>query len=120
VDFIVVSSYGESTVSSGKVRIIKDIYSDLENQNVIIVEDIVDTGLTINFLFDLFRTRNPKKVSVCTLLFKPDCFKLEEKPEYVGFEIGNVFVAGYGLDLFQYYRNVPYVGEVNLEWRPEK
>ena len=119
VDFMVVSSYGNDKVSSGRVRIIKDIYSDLEGKNVIIIEDIVDTGLTINFLRDLFKTRGPKSIKVCTMLFKKCCYKLEIPPEYVGFEIEDVFVAGYGLDLEQYYRNVPYVGEVNLDWSME-
>ena len=120
IDFMVVSSYGNSRESSGKVRIIKDIYSDIEGKNVIIVEDIVDTGLTIDFIRKLFMARNAKSVRVCSLLFKPSSYKLDVPPEYVGFEIEGVFVGGYGLDIMQYYRNVPYIGEVNIDWRPEE
>ncbi len=109
MDFMVVSSYGSTTKSSGVVRIIKDLERDIEGKDVLIVEDIVDTGLTLSYLIENFKTRNPKSVKVCSLLDKPDRRKTQVDIEYIGIKIPDEFVVGYGLDYSEHYRNLPFV-----------
>lgn len=109
MDFMVVSSYGSATKSSGVVRIIKDLEREIEGKHVLIVEDIVDTGLTLSYLIENLKTRNPKSVKVCSLLDKPDRRKAHVDIEYVGFQIPDEFVVGYGLDYAEVYRNLPFV-----------
>ena len=109
MDFMVVSSYGSATKSSGVVRIIKDLEREIEGKDVLIVEDIVDTGLTLSYLIENLKTRNPNSVKVCSLLDKPDRRKVPVDIEYVGFQIPDEFVVGYGLDYDEVYRNLPFV-----------
>lgn len=111
IDFMKVSSYGSGTNSTGVVKILKDVDVDLAGKDVLIVEDIIDTGLTILNVKDFLSKKNPKSVKVCTLLDKPSRRKVEVKGEYVGFEIPDEFVVGYGLDLDEKYRNIPFVGK---------
>lgn len=106
-DFMVVSSYGSGTDSSGEVRIVKDLSQPIEGMNVVIVEDIIDTGNTLKNLLKLLRTRNPKSLKICALLDKPSRRKVELEGDYVGFRIPNEFVVGYGLDYNERYRNLP-------------
>jgi hypoxanthine phosphoribosyltransferase len=113
LDFMAVSSYGSLTDSSGVVRILKDLDTPIEGKDVLIVEDIVDSGLTLNYLLRNLRGRNPRSLEVCALLVKPDRRKIDLPLRYVGFEIPNRFVVGYGLDLDQRYRNLPYVAAVD-------
>ena len=108
-DFMAVSSYGDSTHSSGVVRIIKDLEEDIERKDVLIVEDIIDTGLTLSYLINILESRGPKTVKVCTLLDKPQRRKSAVKPDYLGFEIPDEFVVGYGLDYAEKYRNSSFV-----------
>jgi len=115
LDFMSLSSYGNSTKSSGVVRIKKDIDADILNRDVIIVEDIVDSGLTLKYLDEYFMQHNPASVKICTLLDKPKAHKIDIKIDYVGFEVGNEFVVGYGLDYAQRYRNLPYIGILKKE-----
>ena len=112
VDFIAVASYGAETGSSGVVRIMKDLDSSIEDRHVLIVEDIVDSGLTVNYLLRSLQARNPASLEVCTLLIKIERRQVELPMRYVGFEIPNKFVIGYGLDLDQYYRQLPYIAEL--------
>ena len=107
LDFIAVSSYGSATSTSGVVRFIKDLDESVEGRHVLIVEDIVDTGLTLNYLLDNLRSRNPKSIRTCTLLDKPSRRRVEIRPDYSGFTIEDLFVVGYGLDYDQSYRNLP-------------
>jgi hypoxanthine phosphoribosyltransferase len=106
MDWMAVSSYGQSTKSSGVVRILKDLDSELEGRDVLIVEDIVDSGLTLSWLRENLETRGPASVEICALLRKPDAAKVELDAKYVGFEIPNEFVVGYGLDYSEKYRNL--------------
>ncbi len=115
IDFISVSSYGEKTTSSGVVKLIKDLDDDIAGKNVIIVEDIVDTGLTLKYLKDLLEQRKPKIIKLCTLLDKVSRRQVSIQTDYVGFEINDYFVVGYGIDYAQKYRGLPYVGHVILE-----
>lgn len=110
IDFMKVSSYGSGTNSTGVVKILKDVDVDLAGKDVLIVEDIIDTGLTILNVKDFLSKKNPNSVKVCTLLDKPSRRVVEVKGEYVGFEIPDEFVVGYGLDLDEKYRNLPFVG----------
>jgi hypoxanthine phosphoribosyltransferase len=112
LDFMAVSSYGSMTASSGVVRILKDLDAPIEGKDVLIVEDIVDSGLTLNYLLRNLRGRDPRSLEVCALLVKPARRKIELPIRYVGFEIPNRYVVGYGLDLDQRYRNLPYVAAV--------
>lgn len=112
IDFLGVRSYGEGTETSGVVQITQDLSRPIEHEDVIIVEDIVDTGLTMAHLMDLFRTRQPRSVKVCTLLHKPARARVSVKLDYVGFTIEDKFVVGYGLDFAERFRNLPYVGIV--------
>jgi hypoxanthine phosphoribosyltransferase len=115
VDFMAVSSYGSMTDSSGVVRIQKDLDSSIEGKDVLIVEDIVDSGLTLNYLLRNLAARSPRSLEVCALLVKPGRRKIELPIRYVGFEIPNRFVVGYGLDLDQRYRNLSYVAALDEE-----
>jgi hypoxanthine phosphoribosyltransferase len=112
LDFMAVSSYGSLTDSSGVVRILKDLDAPIEGKDVLIVEDIVDSGLTLNYLLRNLRGRSPRSLEVCALLVKPGRRKIDLPIRYVGFEIPNRFVVGYGLDLDQRYRNLPYVAAI--------
>jgi hypoxanthine phosphoribosyltransferase len=113
LEFISLSSYGDSTNSSGNVRLEMDITSNVEGKNVLIVEDIVDTGLTIKTLMEMLSVRNPKSVKLASLLFKPVKLKHKVKIDYLGFEIEDKFVIGYGLDYAGRYRELPYIGMLN-------
>ena len=108
-DFLAVSSYGKSTSSSGQVQLLKDLDSGLEGREVVIVEDIVDTGLTLAYLQDILRARSPRSLRTACLLSKPSRRKTEVKVEYVGFTIEDKFVVGYGLDYAEQHRNLPYI-----------
>ena len=112
-DFIGCSSYGDAMTSSGEVRLTLDLTHGIEGKNVLLVEDIVDTGLTMTFLKKTLAARNPKRLLTATLLLKPDALKTDFKADYVGFEIGNEFVVGYGLDYQGRYRNLPHIAVVN-------
>jgi len=112
VDFMAVASYGSATKSSGVVRILKDLDMVIEDRNVLIVEDIVDSGLTLQYLLRNLEGRNPRSLEVCALLVKPERQKVDLRTKYVGFEIPNRFVIGYGLDFDERYRNLPYVAEL--------
>jgi hypoxanthine phosphoribosyltransferase len=113
VDFMAVASYGSSTDSSGVVRILKDLDTSIEGRDVLIVEDIVDSGLTLSYLLRTMRARNPASLEVCALLTKPERRKVETPIRYTGFEIPNRFVIGYGLDYREQYRNLPFVAVLN-------
>ncbi|GAA1488300.1 hypoxanthine phosphoribosyltransferase [Brachybacterium sacelli] len=110
MDWMAVSSYGSGTRSSGVVRILKDLSADISERNVLIVEDIIDSGLTLKWLLSNLRSRGPRSVEVATLLRKPEAARVEIDVKYVGFDIPNEFVIGYGLDYAENYRNLPYVG----------
>jgi hypoxanthine phosphoribosyltransferase len=112
IDFLGVRSYGEGTETSGVVQITQDLSKPIAGEDVLIVEDIVDTGLTIAHLMDLFRTRNPRSVKVCALLHKPARSRVAVNIDYLGFTIEDKFVVGYGLDFGERYRNLPYIGLV--------
>ena len=113
VDFMAVASYGSSTDSSGVVRILKDLDAAIEGRDVLIVEDIVDSGLTLQYLLRNLGARGPKTLEVCALLTKPERRRVELSPRYVGFEIPDRFVVGYGLDFAERFRNLPYVAVLN-------
>jgi hypoxanthine phosphoribosyltransferase len=110
LDFIAVSSYGAATRSSGQVRLLKDLDIPLEGRNVIIVEDIVDTGVTLSYLLEILRARNPKTLKTACLLSKPSRRQIEVPVEYIGFEIEDKFVVGYGLDHAGEFRQLPFIG----------
>ncbi|MBJ7399739.1 hypoxanthine phosphoribosyltransferase [Mycolicibacterium sp.] len=113
LEFMAVSSYGSSTSSSGVVRILKDLDRDIAERDVLIVEDIVDSGLTLSWLLRNLATRHPRSLRVCTLLRKPDAVRRELDIGYVGFDIPNEFVVGYGLDYAERYRDLPYIGTLD-------
>jgi hypoxanthine phosphoribosyltransferase len=115
VDFISVSSYGAATKNSGQVQLIKDLESSIEGEDVIIVEDIIDTGLTIQYLLRNLQSRNPASLRICSLLSKPSRRKVEVPIHYLGFEIPDEFAVGYGLDFNQKFRNLPFIGILNEE-----
>lgn len=115
MDFIAVSSYAKGTKSSGEVRMLKDLDSGLEGRNVVIVEDIVDTGLTLTYLQDILRARSPKSLRTACLLSKPSRRQVEVEVEYIGFTIEDHFVVGYGLDYAEKYRNLDHIAELNGE-----
>lgn len=115
MDFMAVSSYGGETKSSGVVRIIHDLEENIEGRDVLIVEDIVDSGRTLNYLIGNLNSRNPKSIKVCSLLDKPYQRVVDVKADYVGFEIPDEFVVGYGLDYQELYRNLPYIGVLKPE-----
>ena len=114
-DFMSASSYGDGTVSSGTIKITKDLDSSIEGKDVLVVEDILDTGRTLHHLLDLLRERKPSSLRLCTLLDKPDRRVVDVPVDYTGFEIPDLFVVGYGLDYAQHYRNLPYIGVVDVE-----
>jgi hypoxanthine phosphoribosyltransferase len=118
VDFIAVSSYAKSTRSSGEVRMLKDLDSGLQGRHVIIVEDIVDTGLTLTYLQDILRARSPKSLRTACLLSKPSRRCVDVAVEYVGFTIEDRFVVGYGLDCAEKYRNLPHIAELDRQAEP--
>lgn len=115
MDFMSVSSYGAATKSSGVVKIIKDLDQELEGKNVLVVEDIIDSGRTLSYLLEYLRNQNPKSLRLCTLLDKPDRRVVKVHVDYTCFEIPDEFVVGYGLDYAQKYRNLPYIGVVELD-----
>lgn len=114
LDFMSVSSYGAGTKSSGVVKIVKDLDEPLEGKDVLIVEDIIDSGRTLSYLIEILKQRKPNSVRLCTLLDKPERRVTEVKVDYVGFDIPDEFVVGYGLDYNQKYRNLPYIGVVEV------
>jgi hypoxanthine phosphoribosyltransferase len=113
LEFMAVSSYGSSTSSSGVVRILKDLDRDINERDVLIVEDIVDSGLTLKWLLRNLATRRPRSLKVCTLLRKPDAIRVDLDLDYIGFDIPNEFVVGYGLDYAERYRDLPYIGTLD-------
>lgn len=115
MDFMAVSSYGKSSVSTGEVRIVKDLDYSVENKDILIVEDIIDTGYTLSYLTDNLRKRGANSVKIITLLDKPDRRKANVHVDYLGFEIPDEFVVGYGLDFAEQYRNLPYVAALREE-----
>lgn len=115
IDFMAVSSYGYSTESSGVVRILKDLDQEIEGKHVLIVEDIIDTGLTLKYLTDNLKSRNVKSIRICTLLDKPKRRKCDLNIDYIGFEIPDKFIVGYGIDYGEKYRNLPYIAYLKEE-----
>lgn len=115
IDFMSVSSYGGDTKSSGIVKIVKDLDDSIKDKDVIVIEDIVDSGRTLSYLMDLLQSRGPKSLALCTLLDKPDRRVIDVKVDYTGFQIPDEFVVGYGLDYDQRYRNLPYIGIVEFD-----
>ncbi len=115
LDFMSVSSYGNDTKSSGVVKIVKDLDESLKGKNVIVVEDIVDSGRTLSYLLEMLKDRGPESLRLCTLLDKPDRRVIDVNVDYTGFQIPDEFVVGYGLDYDQRYRNLPYIGVVEFD-----
>ncbi len=115
IDFMSVSSYGSDTKSSGVVKIVKDLDESIKDKDVIVVEDIVDSGRTLSYLLEMLRDRGPRSLRLCTLLDKPDRRVVDVNVDYTGFSIPDEFVVGYGLDYDQKYRNLPYIGIVEFE-----
>ena len=115
IDFLAVSSYGGDTKSSGVVKIVKDLDESITGKDVLVVEDIIDSGRTLSYLMAMLRDRGPKSLKLCTLLDKPDRRVIDVKVDYTGFEIPDEFVVGYGLDYDQLYRNLPYIGMIEFE-----
>jgi hypoxanthine phosphoribosyltransferase len=115
MEFMAVSSYGSSTSSSGVVRILKDLDREITDKHVLVVEDIIDSGLTLNWLLRNMRSRGPASVEVCALFRKPDAAKVDVPVRYTGFDIPNAFVVGYGLDYAERYRDLPFVGRLKAE-----
>src|SRR3954471_8688033 len=115
MDFMDVSSYGKSTVSSGEVKILKDLDTSVEGRDILIIEDIIDSGLTLSYLVDLFKYRKAKSIKIVTLLDKPTGRKSAIKADYAGFIVPDEFVVGYGLDYIEKYRNLPYIGVLKPE-----
>ena len=112
LDFMKVSSYGDLTETTGKVELKLDLNTNIEDKNVIIIEDIIDSGYTLNYLYDYLKSKNPKTLKLCALLDKKERREKEIKVDYTGFEIENKFVVGYGLDYADKYRNLPYIGYI--------
>jgi hypoxanthine phosphoribosyltransferase len=119
IDFMAISSYGASTDSSGVVRILKDLDLNIEGRHVLIVEDIIDSGLTLSYLVRNLESREPATLEICALLTKPARREIDVPVRYIGFEIPNKFVIGYGLDFAERYRNLPYVGVLHEDLMPE-
>ena len=115
IDFMVVSSYGSGTKTSGVVKIVKDLDQDLSGKDLLIVEDILDSGMTLSYLKGLLQGRNPASIRIATLLDKPSRRKADIKPDYEGFQVPDEFVVGYGLDYAEHYRNLPYIGVLKPE-----
>ncbi len=114
IDFMSVSSYGDGTESTGRIKIMKDLDDSIKDKNVLVVEDIIDSGRTLSHLLSVLKVRGPKSLRLCTLLDKPDRRIVPVNVDYVGMEIPDLFVVGYGLDYAQKYRNLPYIGVVEL------
>jgi hypoxanthine phosphoribosyltransferase len=114
-DFMAVSSYGSATQTSGVVRILKDLDREIQGRDVLLVEDIIDSGLTLNYLLKNLRSRRPATLEVCALLYKPEQLKADIEVKYVGFDIPSVFVVGYGLDYAEKYRNLPFIATLKPE-----
>ena len=119
IDFMAISSYGDSTDSSGVVRILKDLDINIDGRDVLVVEDIIDSGLTLSYLMRNLEAREPASLEVCALMTKPERREIDVPVRYVGFEIPNRFVIGYGLDFAERYRNLPYVGVLDPALLPE-
>jgi hypoxanthine phosphoribosyltransferase len=119
IDFMAISSYGASTDSSGVVRILKDLDINIENRHVLVVEDIIDSGLTLSYLMRMLESREPESLEICALLTKPERREIDVDVRYTGFEIPNRFVIGYGLDFAERYRNLPYVAVLHPDLIPE-
>lgn len=115
VDFMAVSSYGSGTQSTGEVKILKDLANSIEGKDVIIVEDILDTGITLSNLIKMLKVRNPASIEICTCLNKPERRKVDIYAKYIGFDVENEFIVGYGLDYDEKYRNLPYIGALKEE-----
>ena len=115
IDFMVVSSYGSGVKTSGNVKIIKDVDIPLTGKDVIIIEEILDSGLTLNYIINMLKERNPNSIEICTLLDKPSGRKAEVYAKYIGIEVPDAFVVGYGLDYDELYRNLPYIGVLKPE-----
>lgn len=115
IEFMEVSSYGNRSETTGAVKITKDLNTDIEGQHVLIIEDILDSGLTLSYLINYLRGRNPASIKICTLLDKPERRKADVQPEYKGYTISDHFVVGYGLDYAEKYRNLPYIGVLKPE-----
>lgn len=115
IDFMSVSSYGGGTKSSGVVKIIKDLDKDISGKDLLIVEDILDSGKTLNYIQDILLARNPSSIRICTLFDKPERREVDLFAEYVGCQVPNEFIVGYGLDYNEYYRNLPYIGVLKEE-----
>ena len=115
LDFMSVSSYGSAPKSSGVVKIVKDLDEPIKDKDVLVVEDIVDSGRTLSYLMEMLRDRGPKSLHLCTLLDKPERRVVEVNVDYTGFQIPDKFVVGYGLDYDQHYRNLPYIGVVEFD-----
>lgn len=113
-DFMSVSSYGDATESSGRVKIVKDLDNSIAGKDVLVIEDIIDSGRTLSYLMDMFKGRRPASLKLCTLLDKPERRVEEVEVDYTGFTIPDEFVVGYGLDYKQRYRNLPYIGKVEI------
>ncbi len=119
IDFMAISSYGAATDSSGVVRILKDLDINIEGRHVLVVEDIIDSGLTLSYLMRNLEAREPATLEVCALMTKPERREIDVPVRYIGFEIPNRFVIGYGLDFAERYRNLPYVGVLHADLMPE-
>ena len=115
VEFLAVSSYGSGTISTGAVKITKDLNYDIENRHIIIIEDILDSGVTLSYLQNYLNARSPASISICTLLDKPTRRKADINADYVGFTCPDAFIVGYGLDYAEHYRNLPYIGVLKPE-----
>lgn len=114
-DFMDVSSYGNSTVSSGNIKINKDLDDPIEGENILVVEDIIDSGRTLHHLLEYLKKKNPKSIKLCTLFDKPERREFDVKVDWVGFDIPDEFIVGYGLDYDQRYRNLPYIGVLHFD-----
>ena len=115
IDFLAVSSYGSGVKSSGEVRVLKDLESKLEGKDLLLIEDILDSGTTLSYIKRMLSTRNPSSVRICTLLDKPEGRKTDIKADYIGLTVPNAFIVGYGLDYAQKYRNLPYIAVLKPE-----
>lgn len=114
-DFMDVSSYGNSTESSGNIKILKDLDDPIEGENLLVVEDIIDSGRTLHYLMDYLKSKNPKSIKLCTLFDKPDRREFDVHVDWTGFDIPDEFIVGYGLDYAQRYRNLPYIGVLHFD-----
>lgn len=119
VDFLIVTSYGSQSKTSGKVKVVTELTEDIKGRDVLLIEDIVDSGLTVQYLIKTLSKQNPKSIKVCTLLSKPERRTIEVPLDYVGFKIPNKYVVGYGLDYQQKYRNLPYLAVLDMEGEQE-